>query len=434
MGGFETQSNGKPDAEFNSSGPSISVSLLGRLGYGNRGTLSFSSTAQTGTALLEDSNAAGTGAAHSIPNTSGTHRFWVRGSMRFQNVFPAATVVFSQFAYSDGTATMFKLLRKSGGTITVQTEPFAVDADSTLSGWLPTANVWYRVEVDVTITIVNVTSRQTTVNEVRIDGATVGGATQANSAVADVTPGNGTGGTIWGLGVYTPNGVWNPGNFDFDDMAINDSLGSSNNSWCDEGSVVLLLPTSDNSAGSWRAGSAASAVANGALFNAIDNIPPVGTATPDAATAAISNAVSGVTTPNGDFNMTTYVAAGAKGSDRVVAVQQIIWHAEDVATGTKTGTYAMVSNPAVAASAAFNFGNDGGAASTHPSSWIQLYAAPTDVVPATVRPGVAPVARVTKTDTGTRAADVDALWVMAEFQPTMPPMVRSPRVMRAATR
>jgi hypothetical protein len=179
-----------------------------------------------------------------------------------------------------------------------------------------------------------------------------------------------------------------------DDVALNDSTGSFQNTWPGDGKVVMLLPVSDNSAGSWRAGSAASAAANGALYAAIDNAPPTGTVSPNAVGNAISNTISGATAPNGDFNMTSWATAGVGATDTINVAQQVAVHGEDIATGTKTGTIEMVS-PAIAAGAVFNFGADIGAVSTYPTNWTVARGTPTYVLAATM------VSQLTGTTIGT---------------------------------
>lgn len=210
----------------------------------------------------------------------------------------------------------------------------------------------------------------------------------------------------------------------YDDIAINDDQGASQNSWPGEGKVVLLLPISDNSRGSWVAGSNTT-TATTSLFAAIDNTPPVGTATSNAVTACISNAISGATNPNGDFNMTTYSTAGLVAGDTVSCVQQIIVHGEDAATGTKTGTFAIVSNPSsgtadtIKGPTSSNFGPDaGGAVSAYPTNWIVQRG--TVVYSPSVTLGTSPVGRISKSDTGTRAADCCFMGIYVDYVPGVP--------------
>lgn len=281
------------------------------------------------------------------------------------------------------------LILRAKGTTTVGSASAAIPVD---------ASAWTRVELAATFQTGTIDYCELLVNGVSVASTTTADLFDSAPAAVGIT---GSAGHFW-----------------HDDIALNDSTGASQNSWPGDGKVVLLVPTSDNSAGSWKAGSAASAVSNGALFNAVDNAPPVGTASPNAATAAISNTVSGATTPNYDANMTTYTAAGIASGDTVNLVQQIIAHGEDIATGTKTGTFAMVSNPAIAASASVNFGADAGAAGTYPTTWTVTQGAVSYAPSVTV--GTAPVARITKTDTGTRAADCCFMGLLVDYTPAPP--------------
>lgn len=273
------------------------------------------------------------------------------------------------------------------------------------------ANRWYRLELRVNGAVSGADTA-----EFRMDGVSIattsaddmftGAPTQAAVGCAGAL-----GGTDTGFVVYA------------DDVAFNDDQGSAQNTWPGEGRVVLLLPTSDNSAGSWRAGSAGSASANGALFNGIDNTPPVGTASALAVTAGISNAISGATNPNGDFNMTAYSVA-APAATSVKLVQPIVVHGEDISTGTKTGTFNIVSNPNTATTNVAQGGSNqfgpaaGGAVGTYLTNWV------IQLGPITYDPSVtlatAPVMRITKTDTGTRAADVCFMGILAEVAEDFP--------------
>jgi hypothetical protein len=277
--------------------------------------------------------------------------------------------------------------------------------------------VWYRVEISNTY---NATP-QVTGFSAQIDGVTLASASGLSISATGVQ----------GFFVGWPDATVDINVSDTnlvmyaDDLAINDSSGSAQNSWPGDGKIVLLVPTSDNAAGSWRAGSAASAAANGALYDAINNKPPVGTATPDAVTACISNAVSGATTPNGDFNMTTYSAAGIASGDTINCLAMIIAHGEDVATSAKTGTFKIFSNPdsgtadTVGDSNTSQFGpTAGGAVAAYASAsgnWVTQLG--TVIYAPSVTLGSAPVARITKVDTGTRAADCCFMGIYVDYTP-----------------
>lgn len=88
-------------------------------------------------------------------------------------------------------------------------------------------------------------------------------------------------------------------------------------------------------------------------------------------------------------------------------------HAEAITTGTKTGALSMT-QPVIAA-ATFNYGNDGGASASYPgASWIWATTA-LESNPAITSMTYAPRAKITKTDTTTRAALVCALFVGVEY-------------------
>lgn len=122
--------------------------------------------------------------------------------------------------------------------------------------------------------------------------------------------------------------------------------------------VDLLLPISDNTV-------TGVTDANGAttnLWQAVDNTPPVGVASAnEAANPKASIKFPASATETYTANLETYSTAGILSGDTVLAVQSLIRHGEDIATGTKNGTLGAVSNPTISDSLAFTFGTDGGA-------------------------------------------------------------------------
>lgn len=291
-----------------------------------------------------------------------------------------------------------RTLRMRSGTVAFGAESSALAVDT-----------WYRVELRVRTSA----SANSSQMELLLDGTQVDVSTTVNNTTVAGDP---TFGWI--------NSGQNNGQFlYFDDLALNDSNGSAQNSWPGDGKIVLLLPTSDNARGSWVAGSAGTTSTSN-LWEGLNNTPPIGTSTPLATTEGISNAISGATAPNGDFNMATYTAAGVGASDTINCVQQVICHGEDVATGTKTGTFKIFSNPDsgtadnVAAGGSNQFGpSAGGAVGTHPANWRGQGG--TIVHSPSVTKSTAPVARITKTDTGTRAADLDFMGIMVDYTPAV---------------
>jgi len=296
----------------------------------------------------------------------------------------------------------------SGGKLQLFFNGSQVGSDSAAT---ITTGQWYRIEVSATWN----GSAQITASELRLDGTTVASNSgQAQAASGNIATNIGFEGTMGSnIVCYV------------DDVAINDSSGANQNSFPGEGNVVLLLPTSDNSRGSWTGG--AGGTTN--LFDAINNTPPIGTASETNLTQ-IENTVSGATTPNGDFNMTTYAAAGIGASDVINCLTMIIAHGEDVATGTKTGTFKIVSNPDSGTADNIGQGNTqqfgpsaGGALGTYPTGWVAQMGAP--VYNPSVTVGTAPVARITKTDTGTRVASACFMGIYVDYTPA-PPATEAP--------
>ncbi len=206
-----------------------------------------------------------------------------------------------------------------------------------------------------------------------------------------------------------------------DDIAINDNTGSAQNSWPGDSKIVLSLPISDKARGSWVSGSG-SGTGTTNLWDAINNTPPVGVVSPDGVTACISNTISGATAPNGDFNMATYASLGIQPWDTINCITMVIVHGEDAATGAKTGTFNILSNPTQSGTdtvgllnvAGFGPGVSG-AVGTYPTGWAVergtvQYNPVVDV-------NTSPVCRITKTDTGTRYADCCFMGLYIDYTP-----------------
>lgn len=180
------------------------------------------------------------------------------------------------------------------------------------------------------------------------------------------------------------------------------------------GSALLLVPISDNSIGTWTGG--AGGTSN--LFEAINNIPPIGTATETDSTQ-IENATNSAN-QDATFNCTSYASAGIKALDKINAVMAIINDGEDAAAGTKTGGVWINSNPSQSAGGnTFNFGDDSGALGTFPSNWS------THVGPVAVAPSVtlasSPVVAIRAVGATTRVRSADFLGVYVDYTPAIIP-------------
>jgi hypothetical protein len=118
-----------------------------------------------------------------------------------------------------------------GVTLFIQTSNILqiTDQTGTLTGTtVLSLNQWHRIEVRL-----DLTTTATGNVQVLIDGAT------EISASNRITTNNDFKNTIFGHSETILDGFY------MDDIAINDNTGSAHNSWCGEGSVVLVYPSSD---------------------------------------------------------------------------------------------------------------------------------------------------------------------------------------------
>lgn len=198
-----------------------------------------------------------------------------------------------------------------------------------------------------------------------------------------------------------------------DDAGINDSTGSHHNSWCGwEEKVVLLRPISDSQDGTWTGG----AGGTGDLSTAVDNTPPIGTASETDSTQIESIDDTGNnSTDEYRANMTTYSTAGITANDLITVIHSITDHGEDVTAGNKTGNQSILSNPAQGASDGFTFGDDAGALGTWSSNWSSKWGSAINYPSVTL--GTSPVVAIRKTDSGTRVASVDFIGIYVEYLP-----------------
>lgn len=179
------------------------------------------------------------------------------------------------------------------------------------------------------------------------------------------------------------------------------------------GAVRLLLPISDNArAALWVAGSNAT-TATTDLWEGVNNTPPVGTATSNAVTAAISHeGGADAATDDYDANMTSYTSAGIPAGSTINAIQAVIVHGEDIATGAKELTFSIKSNPAQGAFQT-NFNAGIGAVGTYPTNWNitrgTMLSAPTVVL------GTSPVMAVRRPETASRRADVCFMGMYVDY-------------------
>jgi hypothetical protein len=199
----------------------------------------------------------------------------------------------------------------------------------------------------------------------------------------------------------------------FDDFAVNNSAGASENSWPDpDGKIIALKPISDNARVMWTGG--AGGTTN--LYDAVNNTPPIGHSTETNLTQIEHPGGSATSNDDYDANMESYTTGGIGASDTIKLVVPVCIHGEDVSTGTKILATQVVSNPAGTLNNQFNAGDDAGALGIYPSFWKpgseDAVYAPTPTL------GTSPVMRVRRLlATGTRVASVCGMFLMVEYVP-----------------
>ncbi len=196
-----------------------------------------------------------------------------------------------------------------------------------------------------------------------------------------------------------------------DDIAINDDQGASQTTWPGDGNIVCLVPTADSVRDAlWTGG--AGGTSN--LFAAVDNKPPVGTAT-ETDTTQIEHAGSAAgTTDDYEATMQTYTVGGVPAGATITLVQAVAAHGEDVTTGAKVLSIEVLSNPVIASAGNFTVGDASPALlATYPSEW-GLRADTVSYAPSPTL-GTAPVMRVRRPETAARVASVCFMGMQVEY-------------------
>lgn len=274
-------------------------------------------------------------------------------------------------------------------------------------------DTWYMLEMSWVIGTGAVDQFHWRIDEEPIYSATV-------LSLSDSLPSSGVGVITAALGDWdgqTTNAwfyaVW------YDDLALNDDQGASQNSWPGEGRVIHVKPASDNARVNWTGG--AGGTTN--LFDAVNNTPPIGQSGAGTNLSQIRNPTSGATA-NYDANMQTYTAAGLPAGATVQLVQGYIRHGAEATQSPVAGAVQIVSNPSSGAETAIasviGFSTSGvavaaGNESASPAGWRQS-STPVLYAPS-VTVGTAPVFRVGKRTASGRVFAVDQMWLLVEYTP-----------------
>ena len=151
------------------------------------------------------------------------------------------------------------------------------------------------------------------------------------------------------------------------------------------------------------------------IFDCVDNTPPAGVASANEA----ANPKAGMHFPasvtcNYLANLETYTTLGIGASDTVLAVQSIVRHGEDIATGTKNlQNVGALTNPTVAG-ASVTAGSDGGAHGAEAGLWVTTFGTLTTSPSVTL--GTSPTIRTSRTSE-TRVACLDFMGMVVAWTP-----------------
>jgi hypothetical protein len=274
----------------------------------------------------------------------------------------------------NGTGSTLKL--NSSGTLEVFDSATSRGSSSALS-----TNTWYWIGWRI--------SAGTSVDVLQVDGVTA-----VNGTIAQGNAPLGANGTeASAIDLY------------YDDVIL-DTAG-----FLQPSKVDLALPISDNTV----TGVTDNNGVTTNIFDCVDNTPPAGVASANEA----ANPKAGMHFPASvtcDYlaNLETYTTLGIASGDTVLAVQGIVRHGEDIATGTKNlQNVAALTNPTVAGSSV-TAGSDGGAHGAEVGLWVTTFG--TVTTSPTVTLGTSPTIRTSRISQA-RVACVDFMGMLVAWTP-----------------
>jgi len=195
-----------------------------------------------------------------------------------------------------------------------------------------------------------------------------------------------------------------------------DDIGYDDSSLPGAGRVALLVPVSDSARDTlWTGG--AGGTTN--LWNAVNNIPPIGTSSETDLTQIEHAGGAAGTTDKYNANMGKpggaggYLEAGIGLYSKINGVQPIICSGEDASAGDKLLNFINLSNPTTTNVTNSNIGT--GALGVFPSNWYSLRA-PVLSSPA-IDLKVVPVMTVIRPETASRVASVCFMGIYVDYTP-----------------
>lgn len=199
------------------------------------------------------------------------------------------------------------------------------------------------------------------------------------------------------------------------DLAIDDVI-FDNAGFLGPSRVDIALPISDNT----RTGVTDANGATTNLWQAVDNTPPAGVASAsEAANPKASIKYPASTTSDYIANLETYTTLGINSGDTVLAVQAVIRHGEDIATGTKNfQNFGALTNPTSTGLSNVVAGSDGGAHGAETGLWVTTF--PSLIVSPSVTLGTSPTIRVQRASES-RVACIDFMGMLVAWTPAPMP-------------
>lgn len=203
-----------------------------------------------------------------------------------------------------------------------------------------------------------------------------------------------------------------------DDIAVNDSLGSYENSAPDDSAFVFYIPAaSDTARGGWNGGAGGTT----SLYDAVNNLPQLGDSIAETNSTNVYDTTNSAS-DNLDVSVSSYNTFGVPAGKTLRLVQAVARHGEDVSAGTKAGAVKLVSNPADAGEVTFTYGQD--RANRHAKDsyggnvdvtlyWYTSYGDP--VYAPSVNRSDRPVVRVGKRTATTAKVCVDMMGLQGEY-------------------
>lgn len=374
-------------------------SILDGLGSFGTGVTIETTIIRSGIASYKWSESGGAGGGFTFGFTGATGRTYYVCKHIYIATLPTTEDLYVLAISTAGSVDLVTVRLKPNGTIYLYDDINGAQVGSA-SGAL-SLNTWYRIELACKIGA----SSNDDYGECLLNGASVASSTTLN-----------LGTTAPGQIAYT-NVTVSGGSDTFtiydDDLFLNDSQGSVNNSWPGGRKVICLLPISDNARGTnWVTGTGSTSN----LYAEIANRPPLGTASSNTTTtpSKIKNAASD-TTGNYDANMTSYTTGGIGASDIINAVRGVFDLGCSSATST-SGAVEVLSNPAEGGETGVNF-SSGAIAGTWPSNWRQQINSLIETP--TVTKGTSPVLRVGKRQATTRVGMCDFMGLMVDYTPVV---------------